>query len=271
MQVEAVEHIVEDAGQHNVSLDGLAICLGPDLRAMYPLVMNFGVEGELAVSGPAHPDQVRRGRAGRCRPTSQHVMQLPCGGPGSRGSCAACLPACGRRPSSGCSATPAPSQVRVRGTVRLPSGDVNLVATQLALDREHANLITFTSESGLDPLVDLVMKGGDLRVAIQVGRCRARQGLRGAARRHVVLGWRGLGAPPLARLPFQPQHSLPALPHGVAACATSTTLCRLCLLLTAGPRQRVAGPPDAALHQRPRGAPRRQRRAAGARRCCPHF
>lgn len=61
-QVEAVEAMVEDAGQHNVSLDGLAICLGPDLRAMYPLVMNFGVAGELAVSGPAHPDQVRRHR-----------------------------------------------------------------------------------------------------------------------------------------------------------------------------------------------------------------
>nr|AXF41549.1 carbonic anhydrase CAH0010 [Chlorella sp. ArM0029B] len=115
-QVEAVEAMVEDAGQHNVSLDGLAICLGPDLRAMYPLVMNFGVAGELSVSGPAHPDQVR-----------------------------------------------------VRGTLRLPSGDVNLVATQLALDREHANLITFHPDQspGLDPLVDLVMMGGDLRVAIQ--------------------------------------------------------------------------------------------------------
>lgn len=65
-QVEAVEHMVEDAGQHNVSLDGLAIRLGPDLRAMYPLVMNFGVEGELTVSGPAHPDQVG-GQAGRRR------------------------------------------------------------------------------------------------------------------------------------------------------------------------------------------------------------
>ena len=54
--------------------------------------------------------------------------------------------------------------------VRLPSGDINLVATQLALDREHANLITFQPEhSGLDPLVDLVMNGGDLRVAIKVG------------------------------------------------------------------------------------------------------
>ena len=61
-------------------------------------------------------------------------------------------------------------QVHVRGTLRLPSGDVNLVATQLALDREHANLITFQSEqTGLDPLVDLVMNGGDLRVAIKVG------------------------------------------------------------------------------------------------------
>lgn len=56
----------------------------------------------------------------------------------------------------------------MRGTVRLPSGDVNLVATQLALDRQHANLITFQAEQGLDPLVDLVMSGGDLRVAIQV-------------------------------------------------------------------------------------------------------
>ena len=61
-------------------------------------------------------------------------------------------------------------QVHVLGTLRLPSGDVNLVATQLALDREHANLITFQSEqTGLDPLVDLVMNGGDLRVAIKVG------------------------------------------------------------------------------------------------------
>jgi hypothetical protein len=59
--VEAVEHMVEDAGHHNVALDRLSIALGPDLRAMYPLVMNFGVEGELEVSGPAHPDQVRAG------------------------------------------------------------------------------------------------------------------------------------------------------------------------------------------------------------------
>lgn len=52
--------MVEDAGQHNVTLDALTICLGPDLRAMYPLVMNFSVAGEVQVSGPAHPDQVGR-------------------------------------------------------------------------------------------------------------------------------------------------------------------------------------------------------------------
>jgi hypothetical protein len=47
-QVEAVESMVEDAGQHNVALDQLSIALGPDLRAMYPLVMNFGVGGWVA-------------------------------------------------------------------------------------------------------------------------------------------------------------------------------------------------------------------------------
>lgn len=57
----------------------------------------------------------------------------------------------------------------MQGTLRLPSGDVNLVATQLALDRDHANLVSFAADqSGLDPLVDLVMSGGDLRVAIKV-------------------------------------------------------------------------------------------------------
>ena len=73
-QVEAVEHMVEDAGQHNVSLDGLAIRLGPDLRAMYPLVMNFGVEGELTVSGPAHPDQVRGERGRGCAAAMRRML-----------------------------------------------------------------------------------------------------------------------------------------------------------------------------------------------------
>jgi hypothetical protein len=57
-EMEAVEVIVEDAGGSNAVLDGLAIQFGPDLRAMYPLVMNFGVSGELVASGPAHPDNI---------------------------------------------------------------------------------------------------------------------------------------------------------------------------------------------------------------------
>lgn len=162
--MEAVEHIVEDAGQHNVSLDGLAICLGPDLRAMYPLVMNFGVEGELGVSGPAHPDQV--GRQGDILTGIISIACVACSSGQRR-----CKPPSPAHPTSPIAALHPPTtlrQVRVRGTLRLPSGDVNLVATQLALDREHANLITFQAEQGLDPVVDLVMTGGDLRVAIQV-------------------------------------------------------------------------------------------------------
>lgn len=119
-EVEELEHMVEEAGgQHNVTLDRLALQLGPDLRAVYPLVMNFSVSGGLEASGPAHPEQLA-----------------------------------------------------VTGVLRLPSGDVNLVATQLALDRDHPNVITFVpgeAPGALDPLVDLVMTGGDLRITIQVG------------------------------------------------------------------------------------------------------
>jgi hypothetical protein len=116
-EAEAVEALVEDAAGANVALDGLALQFGPDLRAVYPLVMNFGVAGELVVSGPAHPDQVA-----------------------------------------------------LSGALRLPGGEVNLVATQLELDREHANTIAFGGAGappGVDPLVDVVLTSGDLRVAIR--------------------------------------------------------------------------------------------------------
>lgn len=76
------------------------------------------------------------------------------------------------------------AQVHVSGRLALPSGDVNLVATQLTLDREHANAITFAppggapgeaagaaapdAAAGVDPLIDLVLTGSDLRLTIQV-------------------------------------------------------------------------------------------------------
>ena len=122
-EMEAVEVIVEDASGSNAVLDGLAIQFGPDLRALYPLVMNFGVSGELVASGPAHPDTIS-----------------------------------------------------VTGTVKLPSGDINLLAAQFELDREHENLILFgptpgeqtsgRAPVGIDPMVDVSLNSGDLKVSI---------------------------------------------------------------------------------------------------------
>lgn len=151
-------------------------------------------------------------------------------------------------------------QVRVRGTVRLPSGDVNLVATQLALDREHANLINFQAEQGLDPVVDLVMSGGDLRVAIQA---RGRVG--SCTRCHVQQELGGGGSAPWLHAML-----LVAFSALVACCGLkadgSARRCTCHYQLATGPlapsppacagaRQRVAGPPDAALRVVRQGAP----------------
>lgn len=111
---EAVEALVADAAQHNVHLDRLMIALGPDTRAVYPLVMNFVLAGELEASGPPRPDAVS-----------------------------------------------------LQGMLRLASGDVNLLATQLNLDRNHPNTILFGQGSGaIDPQVDLAFSSGDLRLTI---------------------------------------------------------------------------------------------------------
>ena len=123
-EMEAVEVIMEDTGGSNAILDGLAVQFGPDLRALYPLVMNFSVGGELVVSGPVHPDTVA-----------------------------------------------------ISGSLKLPSGEINLLAAQFELDREHENLIMFGPLSpsaepnrpatvGVDPLVDVALNSGDLKVSI---------------------------------------------------------------------------------------------------------
>ena len=123
-EMEAVEVIMEDTGGSNAILDGLAVQFGPDLRALYPLVMNFSVGGELVVSGPVHPDTVA-----------------------------------------------------ISGSLKLPSGEINLLAAQFELDREHENLIMFGPMSpsaepnrpatvGVDPLVDVALNSGDLKVSI---------------------------------------------------------------------------------------------------------
>ena len=128
--------------------------------------MNFSLDGGLEASGPAHPDKARHSAAAqlsRAQQLSRPALLRPCQSLWNRGqqpalrrpqrrlcraarlasaspwcrrdSAASCL--CGREPRLPPvpAALPAPLQVQVRGTLRLPSGDVNLVATQLTLDR----------------------------------------------------------------------------------------------------------------------------------------
>lgn len=97
-------------------LENLHVKLGPDLRAVLPVVMNMAVEGELFLDST----------------------------------------------EDGASSGP----ISARGQLSLPAGDLNLVATQLSLDREHTNRLDFHGD--LDPIVDVVLRGGDLKVAIQV-------------------------------------------------------------------------------------------------------
>ncbi len=43
----------------NVRLDRLRLQLGPELRAMYPVVLNLGISGDLLIDGPADPNFLR--------------------------------------------------------------------------------------------------------------------------------------------------------------------------------------------------------------------
>jgi hypothetical protein len=57
--------------------------------------------------------------------------------------------------------------LKPNGTLQFERGDVNLVATQIRLDRDHPNKIVFSPEQGLDPYVDVSFLGSDIRALIQ--------------------------------------------------------------------------------------------------------
>lgn len=68
--VRAVQVRGTDARAGDLLLRGLTIKLGPDLRVLYPMnMLNFGIEGELALSGPAHPDHLKLAGTVLCAPT----------------------------------------------------------------------------------------------------------------------------------------------------------------------------------------------------------
>ncbi|GMJ15288.1 translocon at the inner-envelope membranes of chloroplasts236, EMBRYO DEFECTIVE 2410 [Hibiscus trionum] len=98
----------------DVHLSDLRIVLGPELRIVYPLILNFAVSGELELNGLAHP-----------------------------------------------------KWIKPKGILTFENGDVNLVATQVRLKREHLNLAKFEPEHGLDPMLDLALVGSEWQFRIQ--------------------------------------------------------------------------------------------------------
>lgn len=97
-----------------VRLRSLKLQLGPELRMVYPLILNFAVNGELELNGFA--DSTR---------------------------------------------------VKPKGTLTFENGDVNLVATQVRLNRDHANRAKFEPDQGFDPSLDLALVGADWQIKVQ--------------------------------------------------------------------------------------------------------
>ncbi|KAL3500462.1 hypothetical protein ACH5RR_039555 [Cinchona calisaya] len=98
----------------DIRLSDLKLVLGPELRIVYPLILNFAVSGELDLNGIAHP-----------------------------------------------------KLIKPKGILTFENGDVNLVATQVRLKREHLNIAKFEPENGLDPMLDLALVGSEWQFRIQ--------------------------------------------------------------------------------------------------------
>ncbi|XP_077225871.1 protein TIC236, chloroplastic-like [Tasmannia lanceolata] len=98
----------------DVRLTDLKLLLGPELRIVYPLILNFAVSGELELNGVAHP-----------------------------------------------------KLIKPKGILTFENGDVNLVATQVRLKRDHLNVAKFEPDLGLDPTLDLALVGSEWQFRIQ--------------------------------------------------------------------------------------------------------
>ncbi|ESQ46688.1 hypothetical protein EUTSA_v10000008mg [Eutrema salsugineum] len=113
----AVEKKIEEVKMKpnmDIRLSDLKLVLGPELRIVYPLILNFAISGELELDGMAHP-----------------------------------------------------KYIKPKGILTFENGDVNLVATQVRLKREHLNIAKFEPEHGLDPLLDLALVGSEWQFRIQ--------------------------------------------------------------------------------------------------------
>ncbi|CAA0810610.1 embryo defective 2410 [Striga hermonthica] len=113
-EVEKQTVLVNSKPKLDIRLTDLKVALGPELRIVYPLILNFAVSGELELNGPAHP-----------------------------------------------------KWIKPKGILMFENGDVNLVATQVRLKREHLNIAKFEPENGLDPMLDLALVGSEWQFRIQ--------------------------------------------------------------------------------------------------------
>ncbi|WJX16332.1 hypothetical protein P8452_06374 [Trifolium repens] len=113
-QVENEMEQVQIKPNVEICLNDLKLVLGPELKIVYPLILNFAVSGELELNGLAHP-----------------------------------------------------KWIKPRGILAFENGEVDLVATQVRLKREHLNIAKFEPENGLDPMLDLVLVGSEWQFRIQ--------------------------------------------------------------------------------------------------------
>uniref|UniRef100_A0A5B7AB30 Translocation and assembly module TamB C-terminal domain-containing protein n=1 Tax=Davidia involucrata TaxID=16924 RepID=A0A5B7AB30_DAVIN len=113
-EVEKEMRRVNSKPKLDIRLTDLKLVLGPELRIVYPLILNFAVSGELDLDGVAHP-----------------------------------------------------KLIKPKGILTFENGDVNLVATQVRLKREHLNIAKFEPDNGLDPMLDLALVGSEWQFRIQ--------------------------------------------------------------------------------------------------------
>ncbi|XP_019414960.1 PREDICTED: uncharacterized protein LOC109326680 isoform X1 [Lupinus angustifolius] len=113
-QVENDMEQVQIKPNMEIRLSDLKLVFGPELKIVYPLILNFAVSGELELNGLAHA---------KC--------------------------------------------IKPRGILAFENGEVDLVATQVRLKREHLNIAKFEPEYGLDPMLDLALVGSEWQFRIQ--------------------------------------------------------------------------------------------------------
>ncbi|CAJ1973770.1 unnamed protein product [Sphenostylis stenocarpa] len=112
-QVEKDTEEVHTKPNVGICLSDLKLLLGPELKIVYPLILNFAISGELELNGLAHP---------KC--------------------------------------------IKPRGKLVFENGEVDLVATQVRLKREHLNIARFEPDYGLDPMLDLILVGSERQYRI---------------------------------------------------------------------------------------------------------